>query len=48
MKAQKSGKIVIISSISGVADTPRHAHYSAAKGWPHRSDESVIPPLAAE
>jgi NAD(P)-dependent dehydrogenase (short-subunit alcohol dehydrogenase family) len=32
MKALKSDKIVIMSSISGVTGTPRHAHYSAAKG----------------
>jgi 3-oxoacyl-[acyl-carrier protein] reductase len=32
MKSQKYGRIVIMSSVSGMTGTPNHAHYSAAKG----------------
>jgi len=32
MYAQKSGRIINISSIAGVSGTPLHTHYAAAKG----------------
>jgi len=48
MYAQKSGRIINISSIAGVSGTPLHTHYAAAKGGVIGYTRALAKAVAAE
>lgn len=48
MYAQKSGRIINISSIAGVSGTPLHTHYAAAKGGVISYTRALAKAVAAE